>query len=728
MIVQHAIRTLAAPLGSLALVIAAAQPAGAVATRTVVSPVGEAPEDQFGTSVSGAGDLNGDGYADVIVGAFGNDAGGIGAGRAYVYFGGPGADEEADLTLTGEAALDQFGRSVSGAGDVNGDGYADVIVSAPVAVDVGRAYVYFGMPGADEVADLVVTGDAVSDLFGTSVAGAGDVNGDGYADVIVGAPLNDAGGSAAGRSYVYHGGPVADATVDLVLTGEATGDYFGNSVAGAGDVNGDGYGDVIVGAPLNDAGGFGCGRAYVYYGGPAADEAADLVLTGEAIGDNFGNSVAGTGDVNGDGYGDVAVGANGADAGGMETGRAYVYHGGSAPDAVADLVMTGEAEGDYFGYSVSGAGDVNGDGYDDVIAGANENDAGGPAAGRAYVFHGGPGADAMRDVIFTGDVGFGAFGNSVCGAGDVTGDGFGDVIVGAPGGAGRAYVIDHSRYFLTSPNGGETWPVGSLQSVSWLGDDLADIWLSADGGFTFERVRDRVGGGADNMLALRVPHVPTRFALVKVTPSDPALRGQDLADSLFTIETSVSLLAFKVEPGPSGGAELTWSTHPEVGPQGIAGYRLYRSEAGTGYGYPDRPIGPSLIVTNSFVDDVGSPGSSYRLTAVNGLGEELELGRATLAPQTPLVAWPLPYRDGDLFISFAVFGRLGATTGNADVTVYDVVGRRVRELARGTFEGRQQVIRWDGRDDSGRRVANGVYLLRLRSGGEAHRLRIVVAR
>jgi hypothetical protein len=726
--IQHEIRNLVGPLGCLALVVAAAQPTHALSTRTLISPVGEAGEDFFGTSVSGAGDVDGDGYADVIVGAFGNDAGGIGAGRAYVYFGGLGADEGADLTLTGEAMLDQFGRSVSGAGDMNGDGFADVIVGAPVAGGAGRAYVYFGEPGADETADLVLTGDAMSDLFGTSVSGAGDVNGDGYADVLVGAPLNDAGGSDAGRAYVYHGGPVADATVDLVLTGEAAGDYFGYSVAGAGDLNADGYDDVIIGAPLNDAGGSGSGRAYVYYGGPVADEDADLVLTGEAAGDTFGNSVAGAGDVNGDGHGDMIVGANGADAAGVEAGRAYAYFGGSAPDAVADLVMTGEAEGDYFGYSVSGVGDVNGDGYDDVIAGAGENDAGEPGAGRAYVFYGGPGADAMSDVAFTGEGAFGFFGGSVSGAGDVTGDGFDDVIVGAPGGAGRAYVIDHSRYFLASPNGGETWPVGSLQSISWLGDDLADIWLSADGGFTFERVRDRVGGGADNTLALRVPHVPTRFAMVKVTPSDPSLRGQDQADSLFTIETSVSLLAFKVRPRPSGGAELTWSTRPEVGPQGIAGYRLYRSEAGTSAGHADRPIGPSLIVTNSFVDDVGSPGSSYRLTAVNGLGDELELGRATLVPQTPLATWPVPYRGGDLFISFAVFGRLGATTGSADVAVYDVLGRRVRELARGTFEGRQQVIRWDGRDDSGRVVANGAYFLRLRSGGETHSLRIVVAR
>src|SRR6185503_15215080 len=199
-----------------------------------------------------AGDVNGDGYADVIGGADGNDAGGGNAGRAYVYYGGPGADAVADLTLTGAAAGDQYGFSVSTAGDVNGDGYADVIVGAyrngAGGVDAGRAYVYYGGPVADATADLTLTGAASDDQFGYSVSTAGEVNGDGYADVIVGAVRNDAGGVDAGRAYVYHGGPAADAIADLTLTGAAAGDFFGVSVTTAGDMNGDRYADVIVGA------------------------------------------------------------------------------------------------------------------------------------------------------------------------------------------------------------------------------------------------------------------------------------------------------------------------------------------------------------------------------------------------------------------------------------------------------------------------------------------------
>src|SRR5439155_13951577 len=153
----------------------------------------------------------------------------------------------------------------------------------------------------------------------------GDVSGGGLADVVVGADLNAAGGAGAGRVYVFYGGPGADAVADLTLTGAAAGDAFGNSVSSAGDVNGDGYADVIVGAYLNDAGGTDAGRAYVYYGGPGADAVADLTLTGAAAGDSFGYSVSSAGDVNGDGYADVIVGAYQNDAGGGDAGAAYVY-------------------------------------------------------------------------------------------------------------------------------------------------------------------------------------------------------------------------------------------------------------------------------------------------------------------------------------------------------------------------------------------------------------------
>ena len=158
------------------------------------------------------------------------------------------------------------------------------------------------------------------------------------------------------------------------------------SISTAGDVNGDGYDDIIAGAYGNDAGGISAGRAYIYYGGFNMNNTADVILTGAAAGDLFGTSVSTTGDVNGDGYSDILVGANSNDAGGINAGRAYIYFGGFSMDNTADVVFTGEAANDFFGSSLSGAGDVNGDGFADAIVGAFYNDARATNAGRAYLY------------------------------------------------------------------------------------------------------------------------------------------------------------------------------------------------------------------------------------------------------------------------------------------------------------------------------------------------------
>jgi len=407
---------------------------------------GLAGNDWFGTSVSCVGDMNNDGYDDMIVGAYGNDAGGTNAGRAYIYLGGTNMNYSSDVILTGAAAGDWFGWSVSGAGDVNNDGYNDVIVGArnndAGGTDAGRAYIHYGGPTINSTADVILTGAALGDRFGNSVSGAGDVNNDGFDDVVVGAWANDAGGTDAGRAYIYYGGPSMDSTADVILTGAIAGDYFGYSVSGTGDVNGDGFDDVVVGASTNDAAGTDVGRAYIYYGGASMNYDADVILSGTADYDNFGSSVSGAGDVNKDGYNDVVVGASSNDAGGIDAGRAYIYYGGAGMDIIADVTLTGTAAGDWFGASVSGAGDVNKDGYEDVIVGAPTNDAAGTDAGRAYIYYGGSGMDSFADEILTGVAETSFFGFSVSDAGDVDKDGCDDVVVGAHNdGYGKAYVI-----------------------------------------------------------------------------------------------------------------------------------------------------------------------------------------------------------------------------------------------------------------------------------------------
>jgi hypothetical protein len=394
---------------------------------------GEAAGDRMAWSVSGAGDVNNDGYDDLIVGACCQDAAGTDAGRAYVYSGHTGV-----MCFTGQAEGDYLGFSVSGAGDVNNDGYDDLAVGAPghdyLGMNDGKTYVYSGETGS-----LIISysGGSDDDVLGSSVSGAGDVNNDGYADVICAAPFYDDGANAdAGMVRV-------ESPHDYVhlwtFTGEAADDLFGYSVSGAGDVNNDGHDDLIVGAPYNDASSPDGGRVYVYSGLSGAS--LYTYSDGEVYG-LFGHSVSGAGDVNNDGYDDFIIGHPRSDQAGTDAGRAVVVSGENG--SVALHVLWGAAAHDQFGYSVSGAGDVNNDGYDDLIVGAPLNDDAGDLAGRAYVYSGQTG-DLLH--TYPGEDDEDRFGNSVSGAGDVNNDGYDDLIVGAPNCdaagfySGRAYLF-----------------------------------------------------------------------------------------------------------------------------------------------------------------------------------------------------------------------------------------------------------------------------------------------
>jgi len=395
-----------------------------------------------GDSVAGAGDVNGDGFADVIVGAPFYDNGETDEGAAFVYFGGAGAfNTTADAQLESNQVNAQFGTSVAGAGDVNGDGFADVIVGAPLYDNVenneGAAFVYFGGAGAfNATADAQLESNQALARSGISVAGAGDVNGDGFADVIVGALGYDNGQTNEGAAFIYFGGAGAfNVTADALLESNQDTAFFGTSVAGAGDVNGDGFADVIVGANLYDSGQTAEGAAFVYFGGAGAfNLTADAQLESNQASAFLGASVAGAGDVNGDGFADVIVGANGYDSGQINEGAAFVYFGGAgAFNATADVQLESNQGSAQAGASVAGAGDVNGDGFADVIVGANEYSNGQTDEGAAFVYFGGAGAfNLTADAQLESNQAFAEAGYSVAGAGDVNGDGFADVIVGAP--------------------------------------------------------------------------------------------------------------------------------------------------------------------------------------------------------------------------------------------------------------------------------------------------------
>ena len=477
-------------------------------------------EDQSGWAASSAGDVNGDGYDDLIIGAYDADPNGGDSGETYVVYGGasaPGINGALDLSrlngtngfiLNGIDRDDNSGLSVSSAGDVNGDGYDDLIIGArgadPNGERSGETYVVYGgahAPGTEGVLDLsaldgsngfILKGIDAYDRSGFSVSSAGDVNGDGYDDLIIGAYRADPGGESSGQTYVVYGGATAtdrvlelsalDGTNGFTLNGIDVFDLSGISVSSAGDVNGDGYDDLIIGAYWADPGGKSyAGETYVVYGGaPGTEGVLDLsvldgsngfILAGINARDYSGASVSSAGDVNGDGYDDLIIGADSAPAR-EGSGETYVVYGGasapgtggvlalSALDGPNGFTLPGIDTSDQSGRSVSSAGDVNGDGYDDLIIGANRADPNGESSGETYVVYGGASAPGTGGVLalsaLNGSNGFilkgidayDRSGFSVSSAGDVNGDGYDDLIIGAryadPNGdssAGETYVV-----------------------------------------------------------------------------------------------------------------------------------------------------------------------------------------------------------------------------------------------------------------------------------------------
>ena len=473
-------------------------------------------QSKFGISVASAGDVNGDGYSDVIIGASGISSG---KGAAYLFLGSSTGPSATPATiLSGTDAGDAFGNSVASAGDVNGDGYSDVIVGAFMAsAETGAAYVYLGAStGLSMTAASALDGNRYrrNTWVGTCVASAGDVNGDGYSDVIVGSLGPDI--SFTGLAFVYMGSSEGVSnTIATTLSGMQYGAYFAYSLSCAGDVNGDGYSDVIVGVLNEDA-------AYVYLGsltglsniaastlkGYVVAGAGDLngdgysdvmasrfdnstnknvvyVYSGSSVGISnlsantlstsannsyYNNTLASAGDVNGDGYSDLLIGSTGVSS---NTGEVYVFLGACATvSATPTMTLAGKATDSEFGHSLGTAGDVNGDGYSDVIIGAYRIAS---YTGAAYIYPGSPTGLSTTPLVTLAGTEQSKFGISVASAGDVNGDGYSDVIIGASGissGKGAAYL------FLGSSTGPSATPATILSGTD-AGDAFGNSVASA---------------------------------------------------------------------------------------------------------------------------------------------------------------------------------------------------------------------------------------------------------
>jgi FG-GAP repeat/FlgD Ig-like domain/FG-GAP-like repeat len=658
--------------------------------------------DQFwafaGQSVAGVGDVNGDGYDDVMVGVPFYDHGQANEGAAFLYLGThAGISWLPAWWAEGNQVQADFGISVAGAGDVDGNGLPDILIGAPYYddefEDSGAAFLWLsviggGPTGTPDNASWSFSGHQLDAILGFSVAGAGDVNGDGYGDIIVGAPDYDRGTTDEGAAFVFHGSAGGPSTnYDWLRDTGRVDAGFGFSVASAGDMNGDGYSDVIVGAPTYDHPDDMEGLAFVYNGSSTGltTGAPWWYAQGDGVGHQLGYSVASAGDVNADGYSDVIIGAPYYDMYASNGGVSMVWYGQSTPPTTgnpgnSDWQVGRSQVGANCGSSVASAGDVNGDGFSDIIVGIHNNDgSAGSNSGTAFIYLGtSTGVSlGMADWLVEGTAADASFGRCVASAGDVNGDGFSDVIVGAPiysgveSFAGRAYLFygNDSRGLARSPR----------QWHSDLATRLGPLGMSDSGtGFGIS-VRGRTPAGRGNVrVEYEVKEFGTAFNGTGTVMGDWTNTGapSGLPGSVVDISQAMT--------GLSNGALVKWRA------------RLHS----------DNPY---------------FPGSPWLYPSWNGGGEmDLRLNGSSSTGDdgnTPLAAgnlrnFPNPFNPVTTF-SYDLSAQV-----HVDLQVYDVRGRLVRHLVNELqSEGRQHAV-WDGRDDQGLSLGSGTYFARLNAGQE----------
>jgi Ca2+-binding RTX toxin-like protein len=618
----------------------ASSAAGAGGYTLLPQEAGDFALPGMGAFVAAMGDLNGDGIAEIVAGVPGNSDQSAGGGRVYITFGqagGGGAiglgDPLTQMRIDGAVAGDHVGSAIAGIGDQNGDAAPDLLIGALLAergalVDAGAVYVVFASAAAPSV-DLndlgtagsgegfVIRGEAAGDRAGAALGAIGDLNGDGRADILVGAAGSNAGGADSGAAYVVWGRatdtPVVltaatAGTAGFRIRGEAAGDAAGTALVAIADLNGDGLGEILLGAPGNDAGGREAGAAYVVFGKASGTEVnldniaigvGGFRITGARAGDLAGMQVAALGDVNADGLADMLITAS---------EEAFVVFGQAVTDeiklskvrdGIGGYDIRAEAAGDMLDMVVAGGGDLNRDGINDLVIGTRHNAEGGGEAGAVYVVWGGASSRVDLSAVAMGAGGakiVGAAGSgtgaSVAVVADMNGDAAADLVIGAPGAgvetvsvlyAPAAWQPDANVYGTNDPDiidlgyGGLHVVGAGADSIYAL--DGADSIFAGGGGDVIDggQGADTLAGGAGNDVYV----VDTALDLV----IEAAGEGADtvLSAVSYTLGTEVEALRLTVAGRTGTGNEGANALFGSIGAdtlQGAGGADTLLGDAG----------------------------------------------------------------------------------------------------------------------------------------------------
>jgi hypothetical protein len=702
---------------------------------------------RLGASLGSAGDIDGDGYGDLLIGGPSFDVYGSNqeTGHAQLHRG--GSATVASVPFWTESGGGSYGQSVASAGDINGDGFVDILAAAPDRTngagesDAGYFTIHLcNQNGPSYPADLTVEGGSTFGMrLGECVASAGDVNRDGYDDIIVGAPAS--GAIYQGRAFAWYGSAtgITSATPNWTRNGLNPGDNLGTWVAGAGDVNGDGFADVLVSSPSADSGPLvDAGRVDLFLGSFSGLGATpQRTWFGVKSSQEFGWSAAGAGDVNGDGYDDVVIGSPYYDdivltRGGPDTlqaaGRADVYYGGiNGPATIPSWSRFGDQDYSLLGYSVDGAGDLNGDGVSDFALGEmnyNYN-------GRVQVVFGSTsGVPDNTPLMIPSPLGGAQFGTTVSAAGDVDGDGYGDLAVTAPLGPGGFFHEGFVFVYRGAPGGLSADPPTQIDAGQIIAPRRMPVANAGDmDGDSFDDVL--VGSPGTSTVQLYPGN--GKFGQNRHFHQENAGGGNvaahaALSTNQFRIGASVRT------PWGRQKVRFQWELEsvavPFDGLGLVKGKTIALPAPVPGWGSSSEAVTGAIVA-----GPIGGPPAHWRARIISrspffprspwfSIGADLEddydvrPSHGVVAVEPPAVSNGRLALEGgrpNPFVSMTALRFTIARAGQVDLRILDVKGRLVRRIESGTLNAGAYTRSWDGLDMAGLSAPAGVYFAELAS-------------